>query len=176
MEVGKGGPYIPGENKGTRQDSDPVPGRVCVQSPCHQLQPAWLHSQIGQGARDFLGFLGPPRPSVSDVRSWKCPLDPEPGCLFCLHFHARVGLQTPHPTPLGDKSQLSHACSGFTCLGSSRGGSVPALRVMWASHSWAGLYLCSQTLPPSRALPVTPITCGPQGWRRGRELAARETG
>lgn len=72
-----------------------------------------------------------------------------------------MGCQTPHPTPLRDRSQLSHACSGLARLGSSRGGSVPALRVMRASHSQAGLHLCSQTLPPA----------GPRG---GGEVRSRQ--
>ena len=165
VEVGKGGPYLPGENKGTRQDSDPVPGTVSVQSPCHQLQPAWLCSQVGQGATDFLGFSGPPRPPVSDVRSLE--VSPGSGAWLPLlpSFPCQGGSPDTSPTPLGDRSQLSHACGGLACLGSSGGGSVPALRVLRASHSRAVLHLCCQTLPPARALPATPVTCGPQRWR-----------
>lgn len=170
-EVGKGGPYIPGENKGTRQDSDPVPGRVSVQSPCHQLQPAWLHSQVGQGARDFLGFLGPLRPPVSDVRSLE--MSPGSGAWLPLAFISTPGWVIRHltPHPLGPSHNFHMPAVASPALAPLEVALSPPC-VSCGPHTLGQAYTCA--LRPSHHPGPFLLHPSPAGPRGGGEVGSRQ--
>lgn len=134
-------------------------------------EPMLASVQFGPGsARDFSGFLGPPRPPVSDMRrnvSWVGP-----GHLFCLPLpmpwwvsqtlHSPLGSAHPLPAPPG-YPQLAHAhsCPHLSPL-------LRCVRPNPAGHpgctlSWhACTCVCRPSLGPSLFLlssPATPVPC-----------------
>lgn len=130
----------------------PWEGECPEPMPGEQLQPAsfgaWLCHKTSQRATDFLGFSGPLRPPVSDLRGLEVSAGPRT-CLPLLPFlPCQRGLSdTSAHFPQG-RPQLSHAGSCLACLSSSGGVSVPALCVMRASHSHGVPTPVRSDLPP----------------------------